>query len=240
MRLELGRPVHCSDGPFGELADVVVDPTRRRVTHLVVEPHRSHRLARLVPAELASAADSPTPAITVRCTAEELRRLPPVEEFAYLRLGEFPLDDPDWDVGIQNVLAQPYYDFPGFGASPMDFDPHVAITYDRIPKSEVEIRRASGVFSADGHRLGHVDGFLVDGDDRITHVVLERGHLFGRREVTIPIGGVARVDTDSVTLALTKEEVGRLPAVPVRRWTARVTESADAQGNGGRAIGPRQ
>lgn len=223
MRLELGRPVHCSDGPFGELSDVVIDPTRRRVTHLVVEPHHRHGLARFVPVELANAADASN-AIALRCTAEELRRMPSVEEFAYLRLGEFPLDDPGWDVGIKHVLAQPYYDYPGgFDASAMDFDPHVAITYDRIPKGEVEIRRASEVFSADGHRLGRVDGLLVDRDDGITHVVLERGHLFGRREVTVPIGAVARVATDSVTLDLTKDEVGRLPAVPVHRWPAPLT-----------------
>jgi hypothetical protein len=94
----------------------------------------------------------------------------------------------------------------------------VTVMYDRIPKSEVEIRRASDVFTADDHRLGRVDGFLVDSEERITHVVLERGHLFGRRDVTVPIGNVSKVSTDSVTLALTKDEVGRLPAVPVRRW----------------------
>jgi hypothetical protein len=60
-------------------------------------------------------------------------------------------------------------------------------------------------------RLGHVDGFRVDGDDQITHVVLERGHLWGRREVTIPIGAVTRVNTDSVTVRLTKDEVAALP-----------------------------
>jgi hypothetical protein len=93
------------------------------------------------------------------------------------------------------------------------------VTYDRIPKGEVEIRRASAVTSADGHQLGKVDGFLVDDDDAITHFVLERGHLWGRREVTIPIKEVAQVFTDAVTLTLTKDEVGDLPSVPVHRWT---------------------
>jgi sporulation protein YlmC with PRC-barrel domain len=225
MRLELGCPVQCSDGPVGKLADVVIDPTRRRVTHLVVEPHHAHGAARLVPAELASADGATPPAISLRCTGEELRRLPPVQDFAYLRFGEFPLDDPDWDVGIETVMVSPTYDYAGFGENPMDLDPHVAIAYDRIPKGEIEIRRPSGVVSADGHQLGHVDSFLVDSDDRITHVVLARGHLFGRHDVTIPIDAVARVATDEVTLALTKDEVARLPAVPVHRWTARLAGS---------------
>jgi hypothetical protein len=59
---------------------------------------------------------------------------------------------------------------------------------------------------------------LVDGDDQITHLVLERGHLWGRREVTVPIGAVAHVATDSVEVSLTKDEVGALPAIPVHRW----------------------
>jgi hypothetical protein len=43
MRLELGRPIRCSDGEFGELADVVVDPTTKRVTHVVARPHKLGR-----------------------------------------------------------------------------------------------------------------------------------------------------------------------------------------------------
>ncbi len=40
MRLDLGSPVRCTDDAFGELADVVIDPETRRVTHLVVQPHQ--------------------------------------------------------------------------------------------------------------------------------------------------------------------------------------------------------
>ncbi|MGC9974027.1 MAG: PRC-barrel domain-containing protein [Gaiellaceae bacterium] len=220
MRLELGQPVRCSDDLFGELADIVIDPTRRRVTHLVVQPHHQHRLARLVPVELAGpGGGGAQPEILLRCTVEEVRRLAPVQEFAYLRLGEFPVDDPDWDVGVQDVLAMPYYDGNvALGGYAGERDPRVGLNYDRVPKGEVEIRRASAVSSADGHHLGHVDGFLVDDNDQITHLVLEHGHLWGRREVTIPIGEVRKVETDTVSLSLSKDEVGALEPVPVQRW----------------------
>lgn len=222
MRLELGSPVNCTDGSFGELADVVIDPTKRRVTHLVVEPHGDHGQARLVPIELASTEEGESSAISLGCSLEKAGRLERVEEYAFLRLGESPDLGPGWDIGIENVLAQPYYGYgPGLGYDtvPAEYDPHVSMTYDRIPKGEVEIRRASEVTSADGHGLGKVDGFLVDDDDAITHFVLERGHLWGRREVTIPIKAVASVHTDAVTLTLTKDEVGELPSVRVHRWT---------------------
>jgi PRC-barrel domain protein len=126
-----------------------------------------------------------------------------VQEFAYFRLGEFLANDPG---------------YAGIGEPAIDYDSHISMTYNRVPKGEVEIRRASDVISADGGRLGHIDGFLVDGDDQITHVVLARGHLWGRRDVAIPIGAVTQVTTDAVTVRLTKDEVAALPAVPLHRW----------------------
>jgi sporulation protein YlmC with PRC-barrel domain len=216
MRLDLGVPVRCSDGDAGELADVVVDPTTRRVTHVVVEPPGGREGARLVPVDLARAAEGTEPAIALDCTVDELGELEPLHEVAYLRLGEFPVADPDWDVGVEDMLGLPYYQ--GLETQPIETDPHVMVGYDRVPKGEVEIRRASEVTSSEGDHLGHVDGFVVGDDAHISHIVLERGHLWGRREVAIPIGAVGRVDTDLVVLTLSRREVGALPAHNLRRW----------------------
>jgi hypothetical protein len=214
MQLELGSRVDCSDEAFGKLVDVVIDPSSRRVTHLVVERDRDSWLARLVPIELAEPGNGSPTAIVLRATVEEVRRLPAMHEVSYLRLDGFPVDDPDWDVGIEEVFALPYY--PAYGLEPIPVD--YTVSYDRVPKGEVEIRRASEVDSADGHRLGHVDGFLVDEDELITHVVLEQGPPWERRQVAVPIGAVARVETDVVTLRLGKDEVAALPPVEIRRW----------------------
>jgi sporulation protein YlmC with PRC-barrel domain len=214
MQLELGTRVECADETYGKLVDVVIDPTSRRVTHLVVERDRDSWLARLVPVELAEPGSDSNGPVVLRATVEDVRRLPAVHEVSYLRLDGFPVDDPDWDVGVEAVLALPYYPAYGLEPTPVDY----AVSYDRVPKGEVEIRRASEVDSADGHRLGHVDGFLVDEDELITHVVLEQGPPWERREVAVPIGAVAQVETDAVTLRLTKGEVAALPPVEIRRW----------------------
>jgi sporulation protein YlmC with PRC-barrel domain len=213
MRLELRQPVRCTDDELGELADVVIDPVTRRVTHLVVQTAHQHARTRLVPVELASS-DEDRPEISLRCSIADVDQFADVRETAYLRLGEAPVDDPEWDVGLEDVLALPYYPLDG----PTDYVEYAAVAYDRIPKGEVEIQRASAVISADDHHVGTVDGFVIDGDTQaITHVVLERGHLWGRRDVTIPIGAVASVEIDVVRLSLTKDAVGELPAVRVRR-----------------------
>jgi sporulation protein YlmC with PRC-barrel domain len=217
MRLDPGRTVRCSDGDYGVLADVVIDPTAKRVTHLVVEPRHEPERATLVPAELAADGDDGD-AITLRCTADHVAHLPLVREVSYLRLDEFPVEDPQWDVGIQSVLAMPYFMPVGSDIAMPPVDDPVEMGYDRVPKGEVEIERTSPVRDATGEHLGSVDGFVVDGDGQITHLVLGEGHLFGRREVTIPIGAVAKVETDAVKLSLSKHEVGQLPAVRLHRW----------------------
>ncbi len=217
MRLELGKQVHCSDGPLGELSDVIVDPTKKRVTHLVVKPDKLDGGPRLVPVELAEAGENGGQELTLQCTIEAAAQLPSIQESAYLRLGELPVADPDWDVGVQQVLAMPYYGGE-FGDYSGEFDSSYGVVYDRVPKGEVEIRRGSSVVTGDGDYIGQVDGFVVDADDQIAHFVLEKGHLWGKREVTIPISAVDKVETDTVTVRLSKDEVASLPSVRVHRW----------------------
>jgi sporulation protein YlmC with PRC-barrel domain len=222
MRLEIGDRVRCTDGVWGELADIVIDPLEKRVTHLVVRPEQGEEEARLVPIQLAKGRDDEQREIELECSLHESQGFESVHEAAFLRLGERPTEDPDWDVGVEEVFAMPYYanvDYDGFNVDPgrSELPSYVTMYYDRVPKGEVEVRRASAVISTDGHLLGEVDGFVVDADEHITHFVLERGHLWGRKEVTIPIGAVARVESDAVHVALSKDEVGALPAVRVGR-----------------------
>jgi hypothetical protein len=214
-RLNLGQAIGCSDGPFGELADVVIDPVKRTVTHLVVTPHHHPGLARLVPVDMVDT-EAGAGQITLRCTGEEAAACTTVGESATLSMDGLSRSDPDWDIGIQDVLAVPSYSPAELGVAPMGYDAPIEVMYDRVPKGEVEIRRDSPVVSADDHRLGEVEAFLTEGG-AITHIVLRHGHLFGRREVTIPMSAVAKVETDAVTLNLSKHEVGDLRSVHVRR-----------------------
>lgn len=216
MRLDLGTEVRCSDAELGELADIVIDPTTRQVTHLVVEPTHQYFTPRLVPIELVrSTEDVP---IVLDCPLADVGELEHAEEIAYLRLGEFPVDDPRYDVQVTEMLALPYYeglDMPSAGVT--TYGQGVDVRYQRVPKGEVEIRRKSPVHSSDGHRLGHVDGLVVE-DGEVAHVVLEHGHLWGKREIAVPIGAVDRVDEDGVTLSISKEDVEHLDPVRLRRW----------------------
>ena len=83
MRLEFGCPVACADAPFGELADVVVDPLTRRVTHLVVQPHGRRPDARLVPIDRARPAET---GIALSCSHADVEAMERLYESAYLRV----------------------------------------------------------------------------------------------------------------------------------------------------------
>ena len=87
MRLEIGNRVRCNDGPYGELADVVIDPLVKRVTHLVVRPEHADD-SRLVPIDLATNSDDNQREVELGCTLDEAQKFESVHEAAYIRLGE--------------------------------------------------------------------------------------------------------------------------------------------------------
>jgi sporulation protein YlmC with PRC-barrel domain len=68
------------------------------------------------------------------------------------------------------------------------------------------------VHATDG-AVGRVRGLVIDpSDHRVTHVLLDEGHLWGQKRVAIPIGAVKDVD-DGVRLSLTMDEVRDLPPI---------------------------
>jgi sporulation protein YlmC with PRC-barrel domain len=105
----------------------------------------------------------------------------------------------------------------GFGAGGVEGgigSDRSAVTYEKLPIGEVAVRRGDHVHATDG-RIGRVRGLVIDQhDDHVTHLLLDEGHLWGKKEVAIPISAVTSVD-DGVVLTLSKDEVRDLPAVAV-------------------------
>jgi sporulation protein YlmC with PRC-barrel domain len=86
-----------------------------------------------------------------------------------------------------------------------------------VPPGELAVRRRAHVKAIDG-RVGQVDEFLVDPvSEHITHLILREGHLWGQRDVTVPVSEIARIEEDTVHLKLTKAQIEALPTIPLRR-----------------------
>ena len=76
------------------------------------------------------------------------------------------------------------------------------------------MRCGEQVHATDGD-IGRVQGLVIDPrDHHVTHVLLQEGHLWGRKDVAIPIGAVTGVD-DGIQLSITKDEVQDLPPVDI-------------------------
>ncbi len=201
----IGSAATCSDGPCGEVSRVVVDPVARAVTHLVVEPAHRSGLARLVPLELV---EESAGKIRLRCTLEEFDKLPPAEETDFLPGGS------GYESYAEHELFYwPYYgiDVQG-GMNPLVANATGIVTRDLLPKGEIGVRRGERVHATDGE-IGKVEGFVVEPvHGHVTHVLLQEGHLWGHKQVAIPVSAVQRID-DGVTVNLTKHEIENLPAV---------------------------
>lgn len=216
----IGSRVACSDGDCGELKRVVVNPVTRQLTHLVVEPTFHLGTGRLVPVDLV---DSAAEEIRLRCSMSEFRALEEAEETHLL-----PGATGQWGYGQGQMLSLPYFalgvggmgmgsmggmgmGMGGMGMLGTGMTPQT-VTEDRVPAGEVEVRRGEHVHATDGP-IGQIHGFVINPNDHhVTHVLLDEGHLWGKKQVAIPIGAVTSVD-DGVRLTLTKDEVGELPPV---------------------------
>jgi len=210
MKLELGTSIRCADGAMRDLVDVVIDPGSNRVTHVVIRPAQHADDARLVPLSLAVCAEKDGECeISLNCSAADVERFDPVHEYEVLHTGERRSEDPKWDVGVKDIVVSPNYAPSAFGDYAGALDSDATISYDRVPTGEIELRHASSVYSADGHQLGSVDGVVVDDADRLTHLLLERGHLWWKRKVALPTEAISKFESDTLTLSLTKREFSK-------------------------------
>jgi hypothetical protein len=210
MTLGFGDTVDCCDGALGLLSDIVLEPIARRVTHLVVRPAEPLAPARLVPYELVRS-DQSSGRLTLTCTVQDAHRLESVRAISNTALDQEPVEDPDWEVGVQDVQPMPHYDTGAF----VDYGPtaelEVVRVYDRIPKGHVELRHESTVTTSDGHWAGSLDGMLVEGE-QLSDLILGRGHLWWRRQLVVALDQIAAIQTDDVVIRPSKSELGKLRA----------------------------
>lgn len=124
MKLDLESRVNTCDGMELTPTRVVVDPRTQTVTHIVVEPQQEHAARRLLPFDELD--------VSTQLTIEsaQLRERPLLEHPSYLRLGECPIADPGWAVGISEVSVTPYFEA-HFGTG--WYDDHYTLGWDQIP-----------------------------------------------------------------------------------------------------------
>jgi len=207
MEIPINSDVRCADKSCGHSVAVILNPVTDQVTHVVVRAHRAPRLEWIVPTSAIEAADRER--IALRLSPDELQEMDPFIEMRFIR-----------------TRAEHYVGGSAFVPGSTYLWPYVTRTQEplfipereeHVPVGEVAVHRGAEVRALDGD-VGKVDEFIVGPDSgHVTHLLIGRGFLWWKRDVAVPMSEVREVTGSTVYLKLAKQDVLKLPAVPVRR-----------------------
>jgi len=202
MDIPINVDVMCAGKPCGRSTYLIVNPVNEHITHLVVAEKAFPNIERLVPVD--RILESTPKSIQLRCSQADLSGMDTFDETDFIKAGQL-------EVSLPYSVPYEVWPYAMYDAMPVPFE------HEHIPAGEIAIRRGTPVEATDGE-VGKVDEFLVDPEnDVITHLVLREGHLWGKKDVTIPVSEINRIAEEAVYLKLDKEAIEELPTVPVRR-----------------------
>ena len=202
MDIPINAKVYCQDKLCGHTQAVVLNPVSDVVTHVVVKESKTPHTQRLVPINMidASLADK----VHLKCDETELKDLPVFVDVEYIQA-----DVPHYMQAFDMYYLEPVV----VSEKTMATEKHY-----HIPKNELAINRGTSVYSANGDIIGKVDEFLIDQDNgHVTHLILREGHLWGKKDVFIPVGEIDKIKESRLRLKLNKEKIENLPVIPIKR-----------------------
>jgi sporulation protein YlmC with PRC-barrel domain len=204
--------VQCSDSPCGKSTDVIVNPVTHKVTHFALKDKKlPENPTRLVPIEKVA---STTPdQITLKCTRDEVAKMGPFIVTNFIQ-----------ETGAGQAYAYggayvaPYaYGNPSESQYVVNNTGYDAVNEEQIPQGELALTAGMKVEASDG-KVGKLDELVLDEKSgEITHIQMREGHLWGKKDVAIPIADIDFSDGETVYLKIDKAAVKTLPAVKVKR-----------------------
>ena len=205
--IPLGAEVECLDGPCGKTITIIINPTNKNVTHIVVRDKTlGDEGERLIPIEHLGETTEKKVRLNIR--RSEMAGMDPFVKTRYHKIKK--IDFMESYIGHDfDFYLLPY-------ATRMKTDV-IPVEEEQIPPGELAVYRGARVEATDG-KAGMLGEFLVNPlTGHISHLILMEGHLRGKKEVTIPVSAIDRIEEDTVYLKLDKKAVESLPSESVRR-----------------------
>jgi hypothetical protein len=191
---------------------VLINPVIDQVSHLVVRENEPPHTEYIVPIDFVT--ETTADKISLRCSKAEMEMRDPFIKTAFIEEKV-----PDINFGHNGRYGMgSYYYMPYVTPEKTVFE---SMKYQQIPAGELAVRRGTHVEATDGY-IGKVDEFVINPtNDLITHLVMREGHLWGKKDVIIPISAMDekyKASTkDRLFLKLNKLEVESLPTFPLHR-----------------------
>jgi hypothetical protein len=212
MEIPVQAQVQCTDGVCGRSAYVLINPVTEQVTHVVVREDSSPNTEYIVPLDLV--AETVEGTIQLRCSKAELEKMDPFLKTTVIE-DKVPAGTPMYAGGMYGIGS--YYYLPYVTSERTVYE---SVEYQQVPPGELAVRRGLRVEATDGY-VGRVDEFVVNPENgHITHLVMREGHLWGQKDVIIPLSAMGDTREGTVFLKLDKQQIESLPTFPVhRRWS---------------------
>ena len=201
--ISINTHVECSDGSCGKSTQVIFNPVNHKVTHLVVEDrHLPDSHTRLVP--VGKVASVTQEKITLNCTKVEVEKMPSfiIKHFVQESHPGKAYQSRD-SYTYQYVVNDTGYD---------------EFKEENIPDGELALYPGMHIKSKDDDKVGKLDELVLDPESGdITHLLMREGHLWGKKDVAIPVSEVEFCDADTIYLKLDKATIEALPTVAVKK-----------------------
>ncbi|GAB4540956.1 MAG: hypothetical protein Tsb0014_32540 [Pleurocapsa sp.] len=206
QEIHLDAKVVCTDGECGRLSHVIIDENSKKVTHLAVKnsnPLASHQY--LVPIE--SVTEGTPESIQLSCKRIEVFRMPAFTEMRFFNpitsKYESLKDFSDEAISAFNNRMM------CFDSSTGEDKCSMRVEAELIPAGEIAVSKGALVEATDGY-IGRVKDFAIDSNNRNnTCLIFEEGHLWHKKELTLPLSAIAHINEDRIYLNLDKKAVRR-------------------------------
>ncbi len=211
MEIPLQAQVECSDGICGRSVCVLINPILNQVTCLVVKLDAFPNTEHIVPVIFLN--ETIVDTVRLSCSRAELEKMAPFIKTEFVE--EKVLDYAGYQGGASET--GPRYLMPYVTS---DVSVQTLVDHLQIPPGDLAVRRGTRVEALDGY-AGLVDEFVINPENsHITYLVMREGHLWGDKNVIIPLSAMGDVRDNAVFLNIDKHQIEALPTFPLhRRWS---------------------
>ena len=187
MYLPIDGKVLCGDVEVGHTTCVIIDPTKQRITDIVVSL-ANEQIQHLVPITFIE--ETTLKLIRLNCSMQTIQK--------QVRFS------------VNKLVCVPNVYYPSQHEQARTLFTYSTAGEEEIPQGEIAIHVGARIHAVDG-RLGTISEFVIDQDDQITHVVLDEAHWYGTQHSLITVDAIHHVEKDAIVLTLTKDAVAHLP-----------------------------